>query len=192
MVTDFWVAYESLAASRRQFCLAHLLRELEKVDKTNSSEDWRAFSKKAKRLFRDALRLRHRPDFSPEHYELRIDRLHTRLVDPMLTRSADPDVKRLAKRMENFWLERLTFLRNPDVPPTNNLAEREIRPAVVMRKVCRGNQSANGAETQAILLTIFRTLRRRNRDPLTEVVKALTHYCKEKTLPPFPKPAVNG
>lgn len=192
LVTDFWAAYQSLAASKRQFCLAHLLRELEKVDQTNSSEDWHVFSKKAQRLFRDALRLRHQDGFTPESCESRIDRLHTRLVDLMLTKSADPDVKRLAQRLENYWLELLTFLRNPDVPPTNNLAEREIRPAVVMRKVCQGNQSANGAEAQAILLSLFRTLRRRKLDPLTEIVKALQHFCKEKKLFAFPELSAIG
>jgi len=79
LVTDFWPAYDAIARGERQFCLAHLLRELEKVDHTNSSAEWCAFSKKAKRLFMDALRLRKRDDFSPEAYASRIHRLSERL-----------------------------------------------------------------------------------------------------------------
>ena len=66
LVTDFGAAYDAAANGERQFCLAHLLRELEKTDSSNSSVEWSTFSAKAKRLFKDALRLRRREDFSPE------------------------------------------------------------------------------------------------------------------------------
>jgi transposase len=129
LVTDFWAAYDSIANGKRQFCLAHLLRELEKVDVSNSSAEWSAFSKKTQRLFKDALRLRKRDDFSSVTYSSRIERLYARLVDLMLIESRDDDVQRLTKRLQKYWDELLTFLEEPNVPPTNNHAEREIRPA---------------------------------------------------------------
>jgi transposase len=147
LVTDFWAAYDSIASGNRQFCLAHLLRELEKVDSSNSSEEWCAFSKKTKRLFLDALRLRKRDDFSPETYMTRIQRLNERLIDLMLIESSNADVQRLAKRLRKYWDDLLTFLDHPSVPATNNHAEREIRPAVIMRKVVQGNRSDKGART---------------------------------------------
>jgi len=78
LITDFWSAYDAIAKGDRQFCLAHLLRELKKVDNSNSSEEWCAFSKKAKRLFHDALKLRKQKDYSPETYapNIRVDRIH--------------------------------------------------------------------------------------------------------------------
>jgi hypothetical protein len=49
-------------ADDRQVCIPHLLRELVKVDERNTSPEWVAFSKKLKRLLRDGIRLRKRPD----------------------------------------------------------------------------------------------------------------------------------
>lgn len=186
LVTDFWAAYDSIAYGERQFCLAHLLRELAKVDASNSSAEWSAFSAKAKRLFKDALRLRHRDDYSPETYASRIERLHVRLVDLMLIEATDPDVKRLANRLRKYWDELLTFLKRPEVSATNNHAEREIRPAVILRKVIQGNRSDKGAWTQSVLMSIFRTLKRRNHNPVDSLVEALQESIATNSLPDFP------
>ena len=72
------------------------------------------------------------------------------------------------------------------MPPTNNRAEREIRPAVLMRKASYGNGSATGAETRAILMSIYRTLRARGLDPLAETRKALETLAHTGALPPLP------
>jgi transposase len=186
LVTDFWSAYDAIAGCQRQFCLAHLLRELEKVDVRNRSEEWCAFSRKTRRLFRDALRLRRREDFSPETDASRILKLNHRLISLMYEEAQDADVKRLSKRLQKYWDELLVFLDDPTVPPTNNHAEREIRPAVIMRKVIQGNRSDRGARTQAILMTIFRTLKARGCNPADTIVQSLTQYLKTGSLPPFP------
>ncbi|MGI6456336.1 MAG: IS66 family transposase [bacterium] len=138
------------------------------------------------RLFRDALRLRHREDFSPETYASRILKLNHRLISLMYEEAQDADVKRLSKRLQKYWDELLVFLDDPTVPPTNNHAEREIRPAVIMRKVIQGNRSDRGARTQMILMTIFRTLKARGYNPADTIVQSLTQYLKTGSLPPFP------
>ena len=45
LLHDFWTAYESIDVADRQYCLVHLLRELEKVDQHNTSAIWQAFAK---------------------------------------------------------------------------------------------------------------------------------------------------
>jgi len=187
LVSDFWACYAHVD-STHQYCLAHLLREFKKVDGINASADWEEFSKKAKRLFGDALRLYHREGYDPPMFQSRIDRLHERLIDLMLTQSTDKDVRRLAARLEKYWDELLVFLTHPEVPPTNNHAEREIRPAVIMRKVTGGNQSEAGAKTQSILMTVFRTLKRRGYNPADAVVDALKTTIRTGHLPPLPPP----
>ena len=185
LVSDFWACYGHINTTH-QYCLAHLLRELKKVDGSNSSVAWQDFSKKAKRLFGDALRLYHREGYEPQAFPSKIDRLHERLIELMLTSSSDKDVKRLTARLEKYWDELLVFLTHPDVPPTNNRAEREIRPAVIMRKVIQGNQSEAGAKTQSILMTIFRTLHRRGYNPVTTIVNHLKTAIRTNQLPPLP------
>ena len=191
LVSDFWACYGHINTTH-QYCLAHLLRELKKVDGTNPSADWKEFSKKAKRLFGDALRLYHREGYDPSMFQSRIDRLHGRLIDLMLIQSADKDVKRIAARLEKYWDELLVFLTHPEVPPTNNHAEREIRPAVIMRKIIQGNQSEAGAKTQSILMTVFRTLKRRGYNPAIVVVDALKTAIRTGQLPPLPPPLASN
>ena len=80
LITDFWSPYESVCAEDRQYCLVHLLRELEKVDESNGSEEWCAFSRKLRRLLRDGIRLRKRDDFAPGKFATLVERLTKRLV----------------------------------------------------------------------------------------------------------------
>ena len=188
LVSDFWAAYDHVACSRHQYCLAHLLRELEKVERRHASEEWQAFSKKTRRLFHDALRLRAREDFTPDRYASRIRRLYERLLDLALAEYADREARRLAKRLHKYWEELFTFLEPPEVPATNNHGEREIRFAVMIRKIIYGNRSDRGAFTQSILMTIFRTLQRRGYNPIETLVSALRTYVSTGQLPPFPPP----
>ena len=52
------------------------------------------------------------------------------------------------------------FVDDPRVPPTNNLAERALRPLVVLRKITFGHRSKAGAKRMATLMTIAETARR--------------------------------
>ena len=71
-------------------------------------------------------------------------------------------------------------------------AEREIRPAVILRKNSQCNRSAWGAATQAVLISVYRTLRLRGRDPRQVIENALTAYAATGKLPPLPSPVADG
>jgi hypothetical protein len=196
LVHDFWAAYDHVLAGDHQCCLAHLLRELEKVDLTNDSAAWKAFAKKLRRLIRDGIRLRKRADFDPARYGELIRRIDRRLMDLALGqgqpggRYADADAQRLAKRLLRHCDSLFTFLDHPEVPYENNHAERMIRPAVIIRKNSQSNRSDKGSATQAILMSIFRTLKLRGLDPVQTVTAALRTYTATGHLPPLPVQSV--
>jgi hypothetical protein len=185
LVTDFWAAYGAFC-QERQCCLAHLLRELEKVDLTNSSTEWKAFAKMLRRLVRDGIRLRKRADFAPEKYAWRIVRIDRRLRALAQGTYRDADAGRLANRLDRHADELFTFLDYPAVPFDNNLAERMIRPAVILRKNCQSNRSERGAAVQAVLMSVYRTLKLRGHDPLATIDSALRTYLTTGHLPPLP------
>ncbi len=185
LVHDFWAAYNAIEAQDHQCCLAHLLRELEKVDLTNGSAAWKAFAKKLRRLIRDGIRLRKRADFKPARYGNLIRRIDRRLMDLAGGTYADADANRLAKRLLRYCDSLFTFLDHLDVPFENNHAERMIRPAVIIRKNSQSNRSDKGAATQAILMSIFRTLKLRGQDPVQTVAAALRTYAASGHLPPL-------
>lgn len=61
-----------------------------------------------------------------------------------------------------------------------------IRPAVVLRKNSQSNRSDRGALTQAVLMSVYRTLRLRGHDPLELIAAALRSYLQTGQLPPLP------
>jgi transposase len=62
---------------------------------------------------------------------------------------------RLNKQRDHLF----TFLDHDGVDATNNLAERQLRPAVIARKISCGNKTQNGARTWQILTSLAATLR---------------------------------
>jgi transposase len=190
LVTDFWAAYNAVACALRQTCLVHLLRELEHTEKYKSpGKQWPAFAKKLRRLLGDAIRLwRRRDELSAEVYASRRARLAVRLQQLIDTAWSDRHAKRLVKRLRRHQHDLFTFLDQPDVPFENNTAERAIRPAVIIRKNSYGNRSQRGADCQAVLMSIFRTLKQRGHAPIQTIVHALAHYLTTGTLPPLPAP----
>ena len=186
LITDFWAAYNAVWARERQCCLVHLLRELEKVDQHNDSAEWKAFAKKLRRLLGDGIRLRKRRDYTPQRYESRVLRINDRLMAMACGEYSDADASRLGKRLLRHCDQLFTFLDYVDVPFENNLAERMIRPAVILRKASQSNRSEKGAAAQAILMSIYRTLKLRGRNPIATITNALRDYAKTGKLPPLP------
>ena len=188
LVTDFWGAYNAVACALRQTCLVHLLRELEKVEKYKSpSKHWPAFAKKLRRLLGDAIRLwRRRDELSDETYASRRRCIDVRLQQLIDAPWQGPHAKRLVKRFRRHQDHLFTFLDQANVPFDNNAAERAIRPAVIIRKNSYGNRSARGADYQAVLMSVFRTLKQRSHDPITTITNALAVYLTTSQLPPLP------
>jgi len=79
----------------------------------------------------------------------------------------------------------LPCFKQPNVPAANNLTEREIRPAAIMRKAIQNNRSDKGALEQAILMSIFRTLKRRNFNPVETLSSSLQDSLLSGKLAPF-------
>jgi transposase len=193
LVSDFWGAYNAVACARRQKCLPHLLRELKKVDHYHRpGGDWTAFAKKLRRLVRDGLRLRQRQRPAAECAAGR-QRLEARLQQLIAQPWGNAHARRLVKRLRRHAQELFTFLDHPEVPFDNNHAERTIRPAVIIRKNSYANGSQDGADLQAVLMSIYRTLKQRGHHPMQTMIAAIQTYLTTGALPSLPtKVTANG
>jgi len=193
LITDFWAAYAAVEARDRQYCLTHLLRELEKVDGRHTSAEWRRFARHLRRLVRDGLRLKRRATLPPAVYQRRGNRLNRRLAVLADATYRDADARRLAERLRRYREYVFTFLDYAEVTADNNFVERQVRPAVILRKNSQSNRSERGAATQAVLMSVYRTLKLRGLHPTQTVVQALRTYVRTGQLPPLPSPAIaNG
>ena len=76
----------------------------------------------------------------------------------------DPDCIRLAGRVVKYAPELFTFVDHPEVEATNNLAERKIRPNVVIRKISGGNRSPRGADAHENLMSLVVTRQQKDKD----------------------------
>jgi transposase len=190
LVTDFWGADNAVVCAQKQKCLPHLLRDLKRTQHYhNPGGDWPAFSKQLKRLIRDSIRLsKRRKELSAEAFASRRRRLDERLHELRAHPWEQRHARRLVKRLRRHQTELFTFLDHPEVPFDNNHAEREIRPAVIARKNSDANGSEDGAETQAILMSVFRTLKQRGHNPVSAVYVAVRAYLQTGQLPPLPAP----
>jgi transposase len=187
LVTDFWGAYNAVACGSRQTCLAHLLRDLEHVEKyKHPGPEWPKFAKKLRRLLGDGMRLKRHVAIGAEPFASRRARLHSRLDELIAMPWKDNQARRLIKRLRRHRDHLLTFLDHVHVPYDNNAGERAIRPAVIIRKNSYCNRSQRGADTQAVLMSIYRTLKQRGHDPLQSITETLTVYLGTGKLPPLP------
>lgn len=187
LVCDFFGAYNLIEAAAKQRCLVHLFRELKKVLERNTSGEWTAFCKKLKRILRDAMRLSERRDTIPaEDFKRRRTLLDFRLAELCAEKFHDSDCRRLVKRLSRCKNELFVFVNNPAVAADNNHAERQIRPGVQMRKISYCNRSAQGAETQAVLMSLFPTLHLRGLDPVETLCSLIKSSLATGSLPPLP------
>jgi transposase len=189
LVTDFWGAYNAVVCAGKQKCLPHLLRDIKRTQHYHApGGDWPAFSKQLKRLIRDSPRLsKRRKEWSAERFASRRVRLGGRLHDLLAQPWGERHARRLVKRLRRHEAELFTFLDHPEVPSDNNHSERQIRPAVMMRKNSYANGSDEGAETQSVLMSVLRTLKQRGHNPVAAVSEAVRTYLRTGQLPPLPK-----
>jgi transposase len=142
-------------AKRHQLCLAHQLRNLQAVVDRSPALWW---AKAMQTLFRAAIHLYHqRAELPPEQFQNRVARLE-QACDWLLKRPlSQPEAVKLQRRYLKHRQSLFVFLDRTDVPPTNNVSERALRPAVVHRKVTGGFRSEWGARTYAALASVIDT-----------------------------------
>ena len=119
-------------------------------------------------------------------HQSRVDRLNRRIGQMAREEHADADARRLTKRLRRYGEYLFTFLDYPFVAADNNFGERQIRPAVILRKNSQSNRSDRGAATQAVLMSVYRTLRLRGLNPTKTITSALKTYLTTTKLPPLP------
>ena len=163
LTTDFYSSYHKLKAQAKQRCLAHLLREIKEVEEKDKlapdSTDGR-FCEELKAVFKQTIDVwnEYRDGMKTlQDLVKEKGQAIARLVELLSLPIKHKDARRIRKRIIKFNQELFTFLDNPVIEPTNNRAERQLRPMVIMRKLTFGNRSALGALNQAVTMSVIQT-----------------------------------
>lgn len=164
LVTDCYSGYFASVAGAKQKCLAHLAR---------TARDWQKLTEadSADHAFFEAIKqfVKRGCNFHRRRREGKLSRkkqaAEKAWLREELVRLETCDVSHekaitLQARLLTHHGEWLVFLDDRRVPPTNNLAERALRPLVVLRKITFGHRSDAGAHRMAKIMTLGETARR--------------------------------
>lgn len=189
MIADRGKSYdaEELSEVAQQKCLSHLLRNVSEVVKQKHGRS-RQFGLGLKRLLQESLQLWHdRKAGQALDYLAQVGRLERDLTHHLRDRVLkDADNQKL---LDGIGLQHdcghvLRFLHDPAVEPTNNRAERALRPAVVARKVSHCSRNQRGAETFAAFTSLAQTFRKGMGTSLTEAFRTLIQLRSSQSASP--------
>jgi transposase len=171
---DCFLAYDPLPY-RQNKCAAHLLRRCKELIECKSGRAVK-FSHAVAALLREAIVLKKQHAIlSPDAYTRACAACETKLDTLLHGRYTDPDNLRFAKLLRKQRTRLLTFLYVDAVQPTNNAAERELRPAVIVRKTNGCNRSDKGAKVHATVTSVLRTCYKQGIDFVSFVAHLLHH-----------------
>ncbi len=169
---DGWRPWQVLTC-QAQSCLAHHLVRCRELHRDALAGQAR-FPLAVKRVLKDALALRdRRPEISAHGFAVARGRLEAGMDRLLAGRYTHEPNARFARHLARERPALFTFLYYPYVEATNWPAEQAIRPAVVNRKTSGGSRSDTGAEAQGVLMSIFRSARQQNRDPVELLIQLL-------------------
>jgi transposase len=171
---DGWAPYRRFANARHQTCAAHLLRRTGELIADSVAGQARV-PHAARRILKDALALRDERDqdvIDADEFGLRVTEINERTDKLLQTRAKHEPNRRLLAHLATEREHMFTFLTEPGVQATNWRAEQAPRPAIVNRKSWGGNRTPKGARTQQVTMSVIRTARQQDIDPLELMASA--------------------
>jgi transposase len=169
-VSDCYGAQLKAPAEVFQLCLAHQLRDLQRVLDASPEDLWAQATQK---LFREAIHLRNRfvsGEMTLNGFLRRVAQIENQLDRWLEDELKNEAARKLQNRFSTHRDKLLTFLYYPAVPPTNNEAERALRGSVIHRKVTNGFRSEWGAKAYAALETVIATARHQGKQVFQTLV----------------------
>jgi hypothetical protein len=202
LVADAYASYNAVHPKDRQSCLAHLKTKAKELEAELALLKGRAadpaagqFCKSIQGWVRDACQAHHR--LSQGRWRAKTAKRKEQVLrrqllalcgQPLRYPRAEAFRKRLLGPEQQFFL---TCFRRAQVPPTNNQAERSLRPLVIMRKVVQGTRSEHGLENHSVLRSLFETARRQGKKPHEFFLVLLTQTTARAQAALYRKPLAN-
>ena len=176
IVADAYAAYNGVHPKDRQSCLAHIQTKAKELDQElallkgrGAEPRTRQFCQKVQGLVHAACQAHRQLSQGP--WRAKRAKAKGQSLRNQLNQIGQTPLRHL--RTESFRQRLLgkeqkllfTCFRWPNVPPTNNQAERSLRPVVIMRRVIQGTRSDKGLENHSVLRSLFETARRQGKKP---------------------------
>lgn len=187
LVVDRYNAYNK-APVALQYCYAHLKRDVEGLEKQFPDHtEIAAFAGSLVPALSKAMTLR-TLDLPRKEFLRRAARAKRRIIAITHRQAQHPAIRRVQDIFRQHKDRLYHWARDPSIPAENNLAERDLRPLVIARKVSFGSQSQAGARTRETLMTILHTVKKRSHARVIApvIASALDQLARNPGLSPYP------
>ncbi len=168
-----------------QFCLAHFIRDV-KFLADHSNPKNRAYGKRLLADLRKLFGVIHRRDeyASEKTFQRALERARDQLMwDAMRRRPYTKEASNLSKRFRDNAKGYFRFITEPDVEPTNNLAEQAIRFVAIHRRITQGTRSEDGRRWCERIWTVIQTCRQQQRSVFEFLCRAVESHFRSAPAP---------
>ena len=122
---------------------------------------------------------------SDAQFNAKAAELRDRIMDAMNREARHLGIRRIQDIFPDQENRLYHWADDRRVPADNNLAERDLRPSVIARKVSFGSISDAGAKTRSILTSVTSTLKKRGEDVAATIKCALDNRATDLKQNPF-------
>lgn len=174
LVTDCLASYNPIPCHKHK-CIAHHLRALkEQEEALEKRERSSLYLTMCKLHLKDVIETwKRREQLTLEAWEAKVQQLQTGLDNLLNQSPAEPEEVRFRDRLRRQRAHLLGCLENPAAEPTNNRAERDLRPAVISRKISCGNRTQAGKNAWEQLRSICVTAEKKGLDLVAHLAERL-------------------
>ena len=177
LIVDGWAPYRRFSEATLQTCLTHLLRRCSEILEDATAGAVR-FPRAVREILEKALEVRDRRDagtITSHGVQVVRGQLQARMNRLLAGNFTNTENLRFAKHLRRNREALFVFLSTDDVEATNWRGEHAMRAGIMTRKCCGGgNRTRSGAETQAILMTVLRTIHQKSNDQRKIIAELLT------------------
>ena len=185
LLVDRYAGYNKAPCSI-QYCYAHLLREVEDLEKDfPDSGEVKAFVSVMAPLLSSAMKLRTQPIQDPDFY-LQAAQIKTQILAAVDAPSRHLGIRRVQEIFSANAPRLYHWAQDRRVSADNNLAERDLRPTVIARKVSFGSVSDAGAHTRGIIMSALYSLKKHRFNLEYHLKSVLDQLAKDTSQDPYP------
>jgi hypothetical protein len=178
LVVDRYAAYNH-APVPLEYCLEHIKRDVEDMEKQHPGEaEIAAFAGSLVSALCEAMTLRSL-GLSRQEFLRRAGQTKRRIIAIVHRQATHPAIQKTQNIFRKHKDRLYHWARDPSIPAENNLAERDLRPLVIARKVSFGSQSEAGARTRETLMSVLHTLKKRGMDVAATLQSALDRLAAD-------------
>jgi transposase len=184
LIVDRYNGYNKLPVEI-QYCYVHLLRTVKDLEKDfPENAEIKSFVEALAPQLSNAISLR-TLGITEKQFKQQAAKIKNEIINITNRQAKHPAIQKIQDIFREKADRLYHWADDRNIPADNNLAERQLRPLVIARKISFGSQSDAGARTREILMTVLHTLKKRTPDVTIAFRSALDELAEQADIDPY-------